>query len=80
MPITKVLKRDSVVIGCMLHVQQNDERTAERAEIEDWSAADQLTFRSDLVQGGERECDGRSLASEARAVPIRRIDVSDRTC
>jgi hypothetical protein len=31
MPITKVLKKDSVIIRVMLHVQQNDERSAECA-------------------------------------------------
>jgi hypothetical protein len=29
-----VLKRDSIIIGVMLHGQQNDERSAERAGIE----------------------------------------------
>ena len=31
MPIAKLLKRDSVTIGLMLHAQQNDERPAEHA-------------------------------------------------
>jgi hypothetical protein len=33
LPIATVLKRDSVAISFMLHFQQNDERSAERAEI-----------------------------------------------
>jgi hypothetical protein len=32
MPIAKVLKRDSVTIRFMLHVQQNDERSADVLE------------------------------------------------
>jgi hypothetical protein len=35
MPIAKGLKRDSVIIRFMLHAQQNDERSAGRAGIED---------------------------------------------
>jgi hypothetical protein len=31
MPIANVLKRDSAIIRFMLHAQQNDERSAERA-------------------------------------------------
>jgi hypothetical protein len=30
-----VLKRDSIIISFMLHAQQNDERSAERAAIKD---------------------------------------------
>jgi hypothetical protein len=38
MPIANVLKRDSTSIRFMLQVQQNDERTAERAGMsEGWS-------------------------------------------
>jgi hypothetical protein len=33
LPFAKVLRRDSVIIRFMLHPQQNDERSAERAEI-----------------------------------------------
>jgi hypothetical protein len=33
MPIAKVLKTDSVIIRFMLHAQQNDEPSAERAGI-----------------------------------------------
>jgi hypothetical protein len=32
MPIPKTLKRESVTIRLMLQAQQNDERSAERAE------------------------------------------------
>jgi hypothetical protein len=49
MPIAKVLKRDSVTIRSMLHVQQNDERSAERAGIKNSAATDGLTFRGALV-------------------------------
>jgi hypothetical protein len=35
MPITRVLKTDRVTVRFMLHVQQNDERSAERAGIKD---------------------------------------------
>jgi hypothetical protein len=35
LPIAKVLKRDRVMIRFVLHAQQNDERSAERAGIED---------------------------------------------
>ena len=35
MPIAKILKGDSVTIRLMLHAQQNDEYSAERAEIYD---------------------------------------------
>jgi hypothetical protein len=35
LPIAKVLKRDGVIIRFMLHAQQNDERSAERAGIKD---------------------------------------------
>jgi hypothetical protein len=35
LPIAKVLKKDRVIIRFMLHPQQNDERSAERAGNED---------------------------------------------
>jgi hypothetical protein len=35
MPITKVLKRNPGTTGFMPHVQQNDERSAGRAGVED---------------------------------------------
>jgi hypothetical protein len=35
MPTAKTLKRESVIIRFMLHAQQNDERSAERAGVDD---------------------------------------------
>jgi hypothetical protein len=35
LPIAKVLKKDRVIIRFMLHPQQNDERSAQRAGNED---------------------------------------------
>jgi hypothetical protein len=66
LPIAKVLKRDSIIIRFMPHAQQNDERSAEPAEIEGRLTGDGwTTFRIGLVQGGARQSDGRSRSTKA---------------
>jgi hypothetical protein len=61
MPIAKVLKRGSVIIRFLLHAQQNDDRSAERAGIKNGPATDEHSpFEVHWSRQGERESDGRS--------------------
>jgi hypothetical protein len=78
MPIAKVLKRDRAMIRVMLHAQQNDERSAGRAGIEDLPATDGLTFRSELVQEGEENLMAGAALRERPSIPIKG-GVSDHT-
>ena len=69
MPIAKVLKRDRAMIRVMLHAQQNDERSAGRAGIEDLPATDGLTFRSGLFKEGQDNVMAAATRRERRSIP-----------
>jgi hypothetical protein len=80
LPIAKLLKRDSIIIRFMPHAQQNDERSAEPAEIEGrLPATAGLHFELVWSKEGQDNLMAGAARRKQRSIPIRRINIS-RTC
>ena len=68
-----MLRRDNVIIRFMLCAQQMT--SAQQSVLEST-----LDFSKSFGPGEEREADDRGRWAEERAISIRTVDVSDRTC
>ena len=80
MPIAKVLKRDSVVSRFMLQARQNDERQQNVLESKTDRRRMDLHFEVVWSKDWQDNVMAGAAQGERRTIPIRRIDVSDRTC